>query len=168
MSIETFSPIPLTTFGSWVTLLDPSDVPPGTSPSLGDVDFFPGGIRTRPGLVSQLTGITAAPNINGLKTYITPNLVQRCILLDSLGTVYKETSPGVVSPISGGAISPNLYLASGPSWLTRVCWPCRNIRYGNFVAARCRPRHSRRRLGPIALACHKNRYALVCARRNAA
>jgi hypothetical protein len=29
MSIETFSPLPLTTFGTWLTLLDPSDVPPG-------------------------------------------------------------------------------------------------------------------------------------------
>jgi hypothetical protein len=42
MSIETFSPLPLNVFGSWMTLLDPSDVPPGMSPSLGDVDFFPG------------------------------------------------------------------------------------------------------------------------------
>lgn len=49
MSVETFSPVPLNTFGSLVTLLDPSDVPVGTSPNLQDVDFFPGGIRTRPG-----------------------------------------------------------------------------------------------------------------------
>ena len=48
MSIESFSPLPLNTFGTWVTVLDPSDVPPGMSPALGDIDFFPGGIRTRP------------------------------------------------------------------------------------------------------------------------
>ena len=53
MSIETFSPLPLNIFGTWVTLLDPSDVPLGMSPNLADVDFFPGGVRTRPGLVSQ-------------------------------------------------------------------------------------------------------------------
>ena len=28
MSIETFSPLPLNVFGTWITLLDPSDVPP--------------------------------------------------------------------------------------------------------------------------------------------
>lgn len=53
MSIESFSPLPLNVFGTWVTLLDPSDVPAGMSPSLGDVEFFPGGFRTRPGLVSR-------------------------------------------------------------------------------------------------------------------
>ena len=45
MSIESFSPLPLNVFGSWITLLDPSDVPPGMSPNLADVDFFPGGDR---------------------------------------------------------------------------------------------------------------------------
>ena len=55
MSIESFSPLPLNVFGSWVTLLDPSDVPPGMSPNLADVEFFPGGVRTRAGLASQFS-----------------------------------------------------------------------------------------------------------------
>ncbi|MFY9690632.1 MAG: hypothetical protein WAJ86_11910, partial [Candidatus Acidiferrales bacterium] len=75
MSIETFSPLPLNVFGTWVTLLDPSDVPAGMSPNLADVDFFPGGVRTRPGLVSQYAALAGAPQINGVKTYITTNLV---------------------------------------------------------------------------------------------
>jgi hypothetical protein len=112
MSIETFSPLPLNTFGSWVTLLDPSDVPAGMSPSLGDVDFFPGGIRTRAGLVSIFSGVSATPQINGLKTYVTPSLVQRCLVYDSLGNLYKETTPGVLSGVSGGGMTPGLYLAS--------------------------------------------------------
>ena len=87
MSIETFSPLPLTTFGTWITLLDPSDVPPGMSPALGDVEFFPGGVRTRPGLVSQYSALAGTPQIDSLKTFITPNLTQR-LLLDSLGTLY--------------------------------------------------------------------------------
>jgi hypothetical protein len=70
MSIETFSPLPLNVFGTWVTLLDPSDVPPGMSPNLGDVDFFLGGVRTRPGLVSQYAALAGTPQINGLKTYV--------------------------------------------------------------------------------------------------
>src|SRR5215831_5662087 len=112
MSIETFSPLPLTTFGSWITLLDPSDVPAGLSPSLSDVDFFPGGVRTRPGLVSQLTGVGGGPQINGLKTYVTPGLAQRCLLLDSLGNLYREISAGTVTPIVGAHVAPNLYMSS--------------------------------------------------------
>ena len=111
MSIETFTPLPLNIFSTWISLLDPSDVPPGMSPSLGDVEFFPGGVRTRPGLVSQFPVVAGAPQINGLKTYGTTNLVQRMIALDSLGNVYKETSPGVLSVVASGG-KPGLYLAS--------------------------------------------------------
>jgi hypothetical protein len=111
MSIETFTPLPLNIFSTWVTLLDPSDVPPGMSPSLADVEFFPGGVRTRPGLVSQFPVVAGAPQINGLKTYATTNLVQRMIALDSLGNLYKETSPGVLSVIASGG-KPGLHLAS--------------------------------------------------------
>jgi hypothetical protein len=112
MSIETFSPLPLNVFGSWVTLLDPSDVPPGMSPNLGDVDFYPGGVRTRPGLVSQFAIIGGAPKVNGLKTYISTNLAPSLLVFDALGILYKETSPGVLSVAIPGAAGPNLYLAS--------------------------------------------------------
>src|SRR6185437_8982071 len=101
MSVETFSSLQLTKFGTWMTLLDPSNVPPGMSPDARDVEFFPGGVRTRQGLVSVFTALGGAPSINGLKTYITTNLVQRLLVLDSLGALHKETSPGVLSPISG-------------------------------------------------------------------
>jgi hypothetical protein len=67
MSIESVSPLPLNVFGTWVTLLDPSDVPAGMSPRLGDVEFFPGGVRTRPGLVSQFSVLIGPPQINGVK-----------------------------------------------------------------------------------------------------
>ncbi len=109
MSIESFSPLPLNVFGTWITLLDPSDVPPGMSPNLADVDFFPGGVRTRPGLVSQFPVLGGAPQINGLKTYITTNRVQHLLALDSLGNLYKETSPGTLSLITPGGVTPNLY-----------------------------------------------------------
>jgi hypothetical protein len=112
MSIESFSPLPLSVFGSWITLLDPSDVPPGMSPNLADVDFFPGGVRTRPGLASQFPVIGGAPQINGLKTYITTNRVLRLLALDSNGNLYKETSPGTLALITPGGVTPSLYLAS--------------------------------------------------------
>ena len=111
MSVETFAPIPLTTFGSWMTLLDPSDVSPGMSPDARDVEFFPGGVRTRPGLVSVYPALGGTPAITGLKTYITTNLVQRLLALDSLGNLFKETSPGQLS-IVASVISPGLFLAS--------------------------------------------------------
>ncbi|HEV2340318.1 MAG TPA: hypothetical protein VGS15_00800 [Candidatus Acidoferrales bacterium] len=97
MSVETFSPLPLVTFGTWTTLLDPSDVPPGMSPSAADVEFFPGGVRTRPGLLSVYPPLNALPSINGLKTYITTNLVQRLLVLDSIGRLWKESSPGALT-----------------------------------------------------------------------
>jgi hypothetical protein len=112
MSIESFSPLPLNVFSTWVTLLDPSDVPIGMSPNLGDVDFFPGGVRTRPGLVSQFTPLAGNPNINGLKTYITTNLARNLLVFDALGNPYIETSPGVLSLLVAGAAKPSLYLAS--------------------------------------------------------
>ena len=111
MSVETFLPVPLTTFGSWMTLLDPSDVLPGMSPDARDVEFFPGGVRTRPGLLSMFPALGATPAVNGLKTYITTNLVQRLLVLDSLGNFFKETSPGQLS-IVASAVSPGLFLAS--------------------------------------------------------
>ncbi|HEV2305984.1 MAG TPA: hypothetical protein VGR93_10725 [Candidatus Acidoferrales bacterium] len=111
MSVETFSPLQLTTFGTWMTLLDPSDVPPGMSPDARDVEFFPGGVRTRPGLVSIFSALGGLPSINGMKTYITTNLVQRLLVLDSQGNLSKEISPGVLSIVSG-IISPGLFPVS--------------------------------------------------------
>jgi hypothetical protein len=111
MSIESFSPLPLNVFGTWVTLFDPSDVPAGMSPSLGDVEFFPGGVRTRPGLVSQFSALAGTPQVNGVKTYATTNLIQRCLALESLGNLYKESTPGVLSLAAGGVI-PNALMAS--------------------------------------------------------
>jgi hypothetical protein len=112
MSIETFSPLPLNVFGSWITLLDPSDVPPGMSPNLGDVDFFPGGVRTRPGLVSEMAGMGGTPQINGLKSFINTNLQPFLLVLDSFGNIYEETSPGTLSLLASGVVKPNVYLAS--------------------------------------------------------
>jgi hypothetical protein len=111
MSIESFSPLPLNVFGTWVTLLDPSDVPAGMSPAASDVEFFPGGVRTRAGLASQFPALAGTPQINGLKTYATSNLVQRFLALDSLGTLYKEASPGVLSVAAAG-VQANLFLDS--------------------------------------------------------
>ncbi|MFZ0857736.1 MAG: hypothetical protein WAN10_12875 [Candidatus Acidiferrales bacterium] len=111
MSVETLSPLQLTTFSTWMTLPDPSAVPPGMSPDARDIEFFPGGVRTRPGLLPMYPALSGLPSINGLKTYITTNLVQRLLVLDSLGNLYKETSPGVLSVVTS-IVTPGLFLDS--------------------------------------------------------
>ncbi len=68
------------------------------SPNLADVEFFPGGVRTRPGLVSQFAALSGAVKINGLKTYVTANLLNRLLVFDSLGNLYTETTPGTLRP----------------------------------------------------------------------
>ncbi len=111
MSVESFFPIPLGTFGGLITLLDPADVPPGMSPALGDVEFFAGGVRTRAGTVSQFAPLAGGVSLNGLKTYITANLLQRLLAFDSSGNLFKETSPGVLGLVAAPG-TPNLFLAS--------------------------------------------------------
>src|ERR1700675_3709421 len=111
MSIETFTPLPLKVFSSLITRLGPSDVPPGMSPSLADVEFFPGGVRTRARLVSQFAPLSGGVSVNGLKTYITANLLDRLLVFDSLGNLYKETTPRTLGLVASGS-TPNLYLAS--------------------------------------------------------
>ena len=132
MSIESFSPLPLNVFGTWVTLLDPSDVPAGMSPALGDVEFFPGGVRTRAGLVSQFPALAGTPQINGVKTYVTGNLVQRLLALDSFGNIYKETSPGVLSLAVAGICQACLWRLrrslAASTWRFQMGWWGRTCR----------------------------------------
>ena len=81
------------------------------SPNLADVEFFPGGVRTRAGLVSQFAALGGAVGVNGLKTYITSNLINRLLVFDSLGNLYKEATPGTLGLVATGG-TPNLYLTS--------------------------------------------------------
>jgi hypothetical protein len=111
MSVESFAPIPLGTFGGLITILDPADVPPGMSPNLGDVEFFAGGVRTRAGNVSQFSPLAGGVAVNGLKTYVTANLLQRLLAFDSSGNLFKETSPGVLGLVATPG-TPGLFLAS--------------------------------------------------------
>ena len=104
-----FSSSSLNIFSTWVTLLDPSDVPIIMLLNLPDVDFFPGGVRTRPGLVSRYSAILAgAPQINALKTYITTNLAQRLRVLDSAPhPLQGNLSLYALHAIIAGAAQPN-------------------------------------------------------------
>jgi hypothetical protein len=89
-------------FGGLVTDMPPSDLPEGVSPDCQDVAFVEGAVQTRPGLVSVYSPISANPTVNYLKTYTQPNLLQTLLALDSTGTLWGETSPGVLSQVATG------------------------------------------------------------------
>ena len=91
MSIESFSPLPLNVFGTWVTLLDPSDVPAGMSPVCGRCGIFSRAECARGrGWSRNSPALAGTPQINGVKTYATTNLVQRFLALDSLGNLVQR------------------------------------------------------------------------------
>lgn len=119
MSIESFEPIPVDTLGGIVSILDGADVPLGCSPDCRDVQFFPGNVRTRPGL-DIIHQLTAGSNVPYLKTFKTPDLEARLLLWDSTGKMYVETGPGATATIST-TFTPNNVVESvtlfGKEWI---------------------------------------------------
>src|ERR1017187_2973130 len=110
MSIAGTIDAPLDLFGGLVNDMAAADLPLGVSPDCQDVAFLLGGVKTRPGLAPVFSPIVSAgggnPTVNYLKTYTQPNLAQTLLALDSTGTLWGETSPGVLSKIASG-IAPN-------------------------------------------------------------
>src|ERR1039458_1161137 len=106
MSIAGTIDAPLDLFGGLVTDMPAADLPEGVSPDCQDVAFLLGAVKTRPGLVSVYSPIVSPlggnPTVNYLKTYTQPNLVQMLLALDSAGTLWGESSPGVLSQIVAG------------------------------------------------------------------
>lgn len=111
MSVAGTIDAPLDLFGGLVTDMPPADLPEGVSPDCQDVAFLEGAVKTRPGLVSVYAPIAGNPTVNYLKTYTQPNLVQTLLALDSSGTLWGETSPGVLSQIFTGIV-PNCTASS--------------------------------------------------------
>src|SRR5712692_10976581 len=60
---------PLDLFGGLVSEMAAADLPQGVSPDCADVRFIPGGVQTRPGLLSILPVIAGNPTVNYLKTF---------------------------------------------------------------------------------------------------
>ncbi len=102
MSTTTFSPVPVETFGSWVTQVKPSDVAVGLSPDCRDVEFFPGRVRTRPGLSLPFSVISGSVKVNALKSFITLDLTQRLLVLTSDGRLFSENPSGTLLQIDSG------------------------------------------------------------------
>ena len=102
MSIAGTIDAPLDLFGGLVTDMAAADLPQGVSPDCQDVSFLQGAVKTRPGIVSVFSPISSNPTVNYLKSYTQPNLVQTLLALDSAGTLWGESSPGVLSQIATG------------------------------------------------------------------
>jgi hypothetical protein len=106
MSIAGTIDAPLDLFGGLVTDMPAADLPQGVSPDCQDVAFLQGAVKTRPGLLSVFSPIVSPtggnPTVNYLKTYTQPNLAQTLLALDSAGTLWGETSSGVLSQVATG------------------------------------------------------------------
>src|SRR5580698_2914042 len=102
MSVAGTIDAPLDLFGGLVTDMPAADLPQGVSPDCQDLAFLLGSVKTRPGLVSVFSPITGNPTVNYLKTFTQQNLANTLLALDSTGTLWGETSPGVLSQIATG------------------------------------------------------------------
>src|ERR1700739_1187732 len=106
MSIAGTIDAPLDLFGGLVTDMSAADLPFGVSPDCRDVAFLEGAVKTRPGLVPVFAPIALAgggnPTVNYLKTYTQPNLANTLLAIDSAGTLWGETTPGVLTQIAAG------------------------------------------------------------------
>lgn len=108
MSVEGLRPNPLESFGGFVSLPDPSDVPPGMSPDCGDIIFSTGRVQSRPGLGTPFPTQTGE-KINGLKTYVKTDLSRRLMVLLSSGVLKVERSAGSLDTITTNLKADLLY-----------------------------------------------------------
>jgi hypothetical protein len=89
MSSEGFSPVTVDVYGGLCTLMDRSDLPVGLSPDCQNVDFFPGGVRSRSGLLANTTYMDWAV---GIDSYVTTSGVSSRFILTRTPTP-KPTTP---------------------------------------------------------------------------
>jgi len=99
----------ISNFGGLMTLTDATNIPYWASPNCQDVEFKPGLVKTRPGLL-QAYSTLIGPNAqcNYTKTYVTVQEFVRTLCFFtggflSGGALYKEdvtNSPGTLSPIA--------------------------------------------------------------------
>ena len=108
MSVEGLKPNPLESFGGFVSLPDPSDVPVGMSVECGDIQFATGRLSSRPGLTTGFPD-QAPAKINGLKTYVKIDLERRLIVLLSDGTLKVSRLAGVLDVITTNLKNDLLY-----------------------------------------------------------
>lgn len=96
MSTEGLQPVVVDQFGGLCTLIDRADLPVGLSPDCSNVEFFPGGVRSRSGFSAYLTTTSAA---TGLYSYVSPGSVRKLLILQTNGTMQVEYPEATVSDI---------------------------------------------------------------------
>lgn len=94
MSTDGLQPVLVDQYGGLVTLIDRSDLPVGVSPDCSNVEFFPGGVRSRVGFTTYLT---TASNATGMLSYVDPLYTRRLLILMTNGTI---TDDGAAIPFS--------------------------------------------------------------------
>lgn len=110
-SVATLADISTEIFGGLNTSMPPSDLPPGASPLNQDIEFPEGAVKTRNGESPVFTTIAGNPSITGVKTYQTPDYINRLLVLAASGNLYRENSPGALTLVSSD-ILPNLLAQS--------------------------------------------------------
>ncbi len=112
--------IDLSIFGSWVTDVNPTNLPPGASPDNSDCFFLPGGVFTRPALLKQLAAaIDGDPTILSIKDFNPSSGDVRTMFLDSLGSLWSN-DPDVPTTVSETNVTPGVQFkaetAFGKQW----------------------------------------------------
>lgn len=84
-----FTPVVIDAFGGLCTLIDRADLPVGLSPNCVNVEFFPGGYRSRVGYTAVATD--ASGYVNGIGSFMTATGTRQRLYLYSNGTLKYAT-----------------------------------------------------------------------------
>lgn len=93
MSIAGTVDVPVEIFSGLVTNISPSDLPHGVSPDCQDCSFQIGEVGSRPGQTQKYT-LSPVARVNYLKTYENLLEIPRFMMLDSLGSLWRDSVPG--------------------------------------------------------------------------
>lgn len=106
----------LSLFGSLVTDMAPTDLPPGGSPANSDCFYLPGGLFTRPALSRQLpSAISGNPELMSIEEFSKSGGTPLTVYLDSTGNIAYDNplNPGTETIIdtvtSGGRFKAQIY-----------------------------------------------------------
>lgn len=95
-------------WGGYCCSMPASQLPQGSSPNCQDVIFPEGAVKSRPRLFSFFPALAGNPTINGLKVF-SSLLANTLLVLDSLGNLWQEATPGNLTLVQGG-FQPGLFM----------------------------------------------------------
>lgn len=111
MAVDTLVPIPIEVFGSLCTTPPASNLPVGLSPDNQDIEYTPGGWRTRPGLGAMVYAALGG-GITGLKSFVDQVLSQNLLVASADGKLSQDiTMVGVLTTLVN-TLTLNSYMTS--------------------------------------------------------